>query len=155
MQIKGQIKFACPATFLVQVLNDPAAMAKLLPQNAKLELSGPGSFAFTVTKAMGPIKLTLPGTMTVIPTGTRQDQKLQVKAAHMIGGKVNLDLDVTMSDTGSITQLTYDGTLEASGLAGRMLQEREDRMNGFIRNMVVALKRHAEARHNSQPAIAD
>jgi carbon monoxide dehydrogenase subunit G len=134
MQIKGQIKIACPAPLLVQVLNDPGAMAKLLPNDTKLSLSSPGSFAFSVSKAMGPIKLTLPGTMTVIPTGNRQDQKLQIKAAHMIGG-----------DTGRVTQLTYSGTLEASGLAGRMLQERENSMNGYIRNMLVTLKHHAEA----------
>ena len=152
MQISGQIKTTCPPAFLLQMLNDPGAMTQILPPDSKLSKSGAGSFAFTVTKSVGPIRLTLPGTLTLTPKGKLLDQHLQVRAAHLIGGKVDLDLGVEIAQTDGVTRVSYDGELMATGLAGRILKEHRTRANAVVKAALTRLKLHAEAQFSLKSA---
>ena len=146
MEISGLIRSVCPPEFLVSVMQDRATLLRLMPEGTKLDQISPGRFAFSVTKGFGPVKLTLPGQLSLTPTGEGQDQVLTARAAHIIGGKVDLDLTLTFDATGQQTRLAYSGEIAATGLAGRVLRENRAKVNAVLKTLLTRLKLHAEAR---------
>jgi carbon monoxide dehydrogenase subunit G len=152
MELSGQIRTTCPPDQLVRIMRDPATLAQLLPVGSKMDMTADGSYAFSVTKSVGPIKLTLPGTMQLQPTGQNHDQSLTAHAAHMIGGKVDLALTLTLTTEGRVTILAYAGTLTATGLAGRVLKEHANRANGSLKSALSRLREHAEAQMRKRGA---
>jgi carbon monoxide dehydrogenase subunit G len=144
MQISGQLRTKCPPPFLVNVLRDPDAMMQLLPVGSDLEQSEDGSYRFSVIKSVGPIRLTLPGTLTITPTGQGHGQTMTVHASHLIGGKVDMKLRIDIARAEGQTQMTYQGDLDATGLAGRILREHRARANSAVKASLFRLKLHAE-----------
>ena len=145
MELSGQIRTTCPPDHLVRIMRDPAALAQLLPAGSKMDKTDEGTFAFSVSKNVGPIKLTLPGTLHLQATGRGHDQSLTARAAHMIGGKVDLTLNLTLTTEGRVTHLVYQGDLTATGLAGRVLNEHRARAGSSLKAALMRLKLHAEA----------
>ena len=152
MDLSGQIRTTCPPDLLVRIMRDPAALARILPSGSRMEQTGDGTYTFSVSRHVGPIKLTLPGQMSLTTGSNGHDQLLEVKAAHMIGGKVDLALTVRITTEGRTTLLAYDGALTATGLAGRILHEKRDRANNSLKAALTRLKLHAEAQAVRQGA---
>lgn len=144
MQINGQLKTSCPPPFLVKVLRDPDAMVQFLPMGSDLKQSADGTYKFSVVKSVGPIRLTLPGTLTITPTGQGHGQTMTINAAHLIGGKVDMKLHLAITRTEGQTQIAYEGDLDATGLAGRILKEHRARANSAVKASLFRLKLHAE-----------
>ena len=144
MDVSGQIRTICPPTALISSLRDGEALVALLPAGSKLEKAPDGSFAFTLTKDIGPVKLTLPGRMTLVPTGNGHNQTLTLRASHLIGGKIEMDLDVTIGLIGGQTVMSCSGTLNASGIAGQVLRDRKARVHQVFKNALLRIKVQAE-----------
>jgi carbon monoxide dehydrogenase subunit G len=144
MQISGQMRTACPPSFLMTVLRNPDAMIQLLPKGSELAPAGDGTYKFTLIQTVGPIRLTLPGTIEMAPGDEDGDLQLTVRAAHMIAGKVNMDLLITLSQPEEHTRIIYDGQLAATGLAGRILNEHKERANGVVKASMTRLRLYAE-----------
>ena len=144
MDLSGQIRTTCPPDLLVSALRDPAALVQLLPLGAKVEQTSPGVYAFSVAKNIGPIKLTLPGQMVLTSGATGHDQVLKAHAAHLIGGKVDIDLNIRLATLTGMTVLSYQGTMTATGLANRVLGEYEKRAQTGMRSVFLRLKQRAE-----------
>lgn len=146
MEISGHIRANCAPEVLTTALEDPRTIERLLPAGAEVRLEEPGRFSFTISKTFGPIKLTLPGNLTIAPGAGSHDRKLVVRAAHVIGGKVDLDMDLTLEDHGGATKLGYQGQLAATGLAGRILKEHRGRVGSVVKAGMTRLKMFAEGR---------
>lgn len=144
MQISGLIKTTCSPAALVRALRDPDCLLKLLPPDSTLEQTGDGTYVFSVTKGIGPIKLTLPGTLTLTPAANGIDQILSARAAHIIGGKVEFDVTLHIDQNANMTRMAYDGQLTATGLAGRVLNEHQLRANNLMRSSMLRIKAQAE-----------
>lgn len=144
MELSGQIRTLCPPDLLVTIMRDPVTLAKLLPEGSRMDLMAEGSYTFSVFKTIGPIKLTLPGTLQLTPGAKGHDQVLTARAAHLIGGKVDLALNLQITTDGRITEVAYKGDLTATGLAGRILQEQRSRANTSLKAALTRLKHHAE-----------
>ena len=144
MEVSGLIRTTCPPDYLLAALRDPATLSRLLPDGSKLDQTGEGTYAFSVTKGIGPIKLTLPGQMTMTATPGGHGLLLAARAAHVIGGKVDLDLTMNIDHSGGQTRLAYEGELVATGLAGRVLREHRARANSALKAALTRLKMHAE-----------
>ena len=154
MQISGQMKTICPPDFLLNVLRDPNAMRQLLPAGSRLDQSDDGTYPFTMTKSVGPIRLTLPGTLTLTPQAEGFNHLMTVRASHMIAGKVSLDLHIDITQAEGQTRITYQGELDATGLAGRILNEHRARANGVLKASMIRLKMHAERQFAKSGATA-
>ncbi|MEI6097025.1 MAG: SRPBCC domain-containing protein [Alphaproteobacteria bacterium] len=144
MELRGQITTKCPPEFMVAIMRNPTALAQLLPAGSRIEAIAEDSYSFKVSKDVGPITLTLPGKLQLRAKGGGHDQTLTVHAAHLIGGKVDMELNVAIVNDGGMTRLTYEGDLTASGLAGRVLQEHRARANHSLKAALMRLKLHAE-----------
>ena len=145
MELSGQIRTTCPPDQLVRIMRDPAALAKLLPGGSKLDQTGDGEYTFSVAKSVGPIRLVLPGSMHLQPSGSGLDHSLTARAAHLIGGKVDLTLSLAFTADAKGTQMAYVGELTATGLAGRVLHENRGRANSSLKAALARLRDHAEA----------
>ncbi len=152
MELSGQIRTLCPPALLVTIMRDPVTLAELLPEGSKMDLLPDGSYAFSVFKTVGPIKLTLPGTLQLTPGAQGHNQILTARASHLIGGKVDLALTLQITSDGRITELAYKGDLTATGLAGRVLQEQRARANISLKAALTRLKHHAEDQWRRAPA---
>ena len=145
MEVSGHILANCPPDHLIAVLYDVKTLERLMPMGATLNQTAKGRFAFSVRRVVGPITLTLPGQLSLDAKGTGHDQTLTLRAAHIIGGKVDLDLDLAITSEGGNTRLAYTGAWNAMGLSGRVLRDHGARVNAAIRVAMVQLKTQAEA----------
>ncbi|NBZ89999.1 hypothetical protein [Stagnihabitans tardus] len=97
---------------------------------------------FLIRRGFGPITLTLQGTMSL--QGAEGAYKLEIKASHLIGGKVLVVLDATCGEVDGKETLSWKGELSAQGLAGRILSERSDRGNEILCNLFIRLRDYVE-----------
>lgn len=155
MEISGTLRAYCPPEDLVATLADARAITRLLPGGAQVEQTGEGRYSFTVSRAFGPIKLTLPGQMTITATGQGHDRRLVLRAAHIIGGKVDMEITFHFELIENATRMRYDGTLEATGLAGRVAREHRARINTVVKGGLTRLKHLAEARNPKAAGSAE
>ena len=144
MDIHGKINTTCPPEIFLATMRDTGALLRVLPAGAQLTAEKDGALAFSMSKTFGPIRLTLPGQMSLIATGTGHDQILTARAAHVIGGKVDLDVTFSFERAGGKTQLAYTGSLTATGVAGRVLRDHHGRVNHVFRSLLLGLKLQAE-----------
>ncbi len=146
MHVSGQIQSACPPDQFVSAFQDVGLLRQLLPSGSELEATGDGAYAFLVTRSFGPIRLTLPGKFTLTPTVEGPGLRLIAQAAHLMGGKVDLDLTVTFDTSVGRFDVVYSGTLASTGLAGRVLHERLDRIDPALKKLLRRVRNLAEAR---------
>lgn len=144
MEVSGLIRTTCSPDDLLTALNDAEILTAVLPKGSRVDQTGEGAFTFSVTKNVGPIKLTLPGTLTITQKGKRRAKTISVRAAHIIAGKVDLDLDIRFELSADHTRLIYTGELAATGLAGRVLGEYATRANGALKAALTRLATRAE-----------
>jgi carbon monoxide dehydrogenase subunit G len=144
MEISGLIRTTCPPDILLSAMRDATTLSHLLPEGSTMTMTPQGDYDFLVTKSIGPIKLNLPGKMTLTPTGTGNDHILTAHAGNLIGGKVDLQLNLALQSHDGHTRLVYSGELTATGLAGRVMREHRARVNGVLKAAMNHIKIHAE-----------
>ena len=144
MEISGLIRTTCPPDILLSAMRDATTLSHLLPEGSTMAMTPQGDYDFLVTKSIGPIKLNLPGKMTLTPTGNGSDHVLTAHAGNIIGGKVDLELNLQLQRHDGHTRLTYSGELTATGLAGRVMREHRARVNGAVKAAMNRIKIHAE-----------
>ena len=125
MNISGQIRSTLPPATLAKALRNREILAELMPIGCVLSQSGPDAFAFVLKRKFGPVELALPGTIVVASEDARHC--VTFHAAHLLFGKADIALTITMSEANKITILDYEGTVKASGLAWRILAQTKQR----------------------------
>jgi len=151
MQLSGMIRTTCPPARLVDLLSDPKVLAAMMPAGSDLRQTATGEFAFTIRKALGPLKFNMPGTLILTRLGDGHDRHMTAHASHLIGGKVDVTLDIKVTDRPAVTIVNYEGELTATGLANRLLGENSERAQTALRGFFVRLKRQAEGDDATPP----
>ena len=144
MQLEGSIRTTGPADLVARGLADGAILTAIAPLGFDFRKVEGGVAEFTLRRSVGPISLTLQGSMTL--TETAPAFGLEIKAAHLIGGKVAVQLQLTTApaDEDGLAKLAWTGELRAQGLAGRVMAEREEQANEILRNLFIRLRDHVE-----------
>lgn len=150
MKLTGSLSLAVPARFAAEALHDPDVLETFLPGNSPLTRIGPATFEFVVTKDAGVMTLRLPGTLTVVPEDG--GYRFVAKAKHMLGGSATLSLRLDFAPEGDGCVLSYDGTLESTGLAGRLLRDQEDQAQTVMTAKFVAVKARVERSYRTANA---
>lgn len=143
MQLEGSIRTTGPAEDVIRGLTDAETLSTIAPSGFEFRKVGDGTADFLIRRSFGPIALTLQGTMTL--TGADEDYVLEIKAAHLIGGRVTVTLDIKASpEEDGLETLGWRGALVSQGLAGRLLNERASEANTIMRNLFMRLRDHVE-----------
>ena len=140
MNISGQIRLNAQPSAIATALHDPQILMQLMPRGCALSQKDANTFEFLLKRQFGPIELLLPGLIVVKTAG--QAHHLSFKGAHVLFGKAEMILTLVLA-TGrdGVTRLDYTGTVEASGLVGRMLGRiRRRRVDDRVRSAFQAFK---------------
>jgi carbon monoxide dehydrogenase subunit G len=145
MQLNGVLQISVPPDRVVLALEDPAVLSSLFPGEAMVQRVSEGSYTFTLTKTVGFLELRQSGTIRL--DRQKQGVALAVRAAHRIGGSADLKVMIGLEPgpRGAGTRIGYDGTLEASGLAGRLLRDRETQVRPFVTRVFERIRAQIES----------
>ena len=153
MNTSGQIRTALPAALLVSGLRNGEILAKLMPPGCTISRTGPDAFAFVMKRKFGPVELALPGTILIVSQGAQH--QMTFHGAHLLFGKADMALSITLSEANKLTVLEYTGTLQASGLAGRLLSRvKEKTVNERVHKGFVSFKTHVTAARETGALVA-
>jgi carbon monoxide dehydrogenase subunit G len=145
MILNGALWLNVPADLVAKGFDDPGILATFLPGNSELTATGPGSFDFVIVKETGIVTLRLPGSLSIHAEGS--GRQFSAAARHILGGSATLSLHLGFADKDGGCALTYDGTLESTGLAGRLLRDRADQAQDMIDARFAAVRVKLESRY--------
>lgn len=140
MQISGQTDILVPPAHALYALQSQAHLERFLLGTSGLLETGPGTYSFAIQRRLAVITLNLPGTLCVTETDPGRVCHFEAKAAHLIGGSAQLALDMTFDPTPRGTHLTWNGTLDSSGLARHVLREKESRIGSIVAQIMAEFK---------------
>jgi len=145
MQLNGVLQISVPPSRVAKALERPEVLRQLLPGEASVELTSVGLYSFTMKKTLGFLELRQDGTIQLVPSD--QGVTLVVRAAHRIGGAADLSVLIGLAAGAqhSGTEIAYDGTMEATGLAGRLLRDREAQVRPYIAKVFDRMKAQIES----------
>jgi len=150
MKLNGKLALAVPAPVAAEAFRDAGVLAQFLPGTSELTRSGPSTFDFMVIKDIGVMTLRLPGTLAVVALG--QGLRFDANAKHLLGGSATLMLYLEFAPDGAGCVLSYDGTLESTGLVGRALRDRADQVQTVLAARIAAVTARIEKTHRSRTA---
>ncbi|NBZ88057.1 hypothetical protein [Stagnihabitans tardus] len=142
MLLEGSIRTSGPAETVLLGLTRVETLTAISPAGFEFRTVEGGVAEFVIRRGFGPITLTLQGKMSVEKADA--GYKLEIKAAHLIGGRVLVALDATCGEAEGQGILSWKGELTAQGMAGRLLSERSDRANEILGNLFIRLRDHVE-----------
>ena len=141
MQLAGTLSLALPPRRAIAALHDPENLAAYLPAPSTVRQLSTTAFEFVVMRPLGPIIFKLPGRLLIEPVARGKRYSFVANGKHTLAGGVTLALTIDFGGGGGgATAISYDGTLEATGLAGRLLGERQGRVETVLDAMFAALK---------------
>lgn len=145
MQLNGVLQIAVPAARVASALEEPEVLRALFPGEASVTRVAAGQYGFTLKKTLGFLELRQSGTIRL----ERKDRgvAMEVRAAHRIGGAADLLVMIGLEPAarGPATRISYDGTLNATGLAGRLLRDREAQVQPYIARVFERIRAQIES----------
>ena len=143
MQLNGVLQIDVPPARVLEAMDRPEVLRGLLPGETEVKETGPGTFDFTLRKAIGFLELRQSGTIRV--ERTAEGAMMTLHAAHRIGGSADVVLKAGLTAVGPRrTRIDYEATLTGSGLAGRLLRDREARVQPYITQVFQRLRNRIE-----------
>lgn len=144
VQLSGKITIRAARPHCIASLHQADTLAAFLPGDVVVSPKSANSFDVEFRREFGRIAVKLRGTLTIEEVEPSTLFRFVMQAKHLLAGSAHMD--ITMRFTGNApTDLRYDGTLTGTGLAGRMMAEREDRVQPKLDDMFVDLKQRIEA----------
>jgi carbon monoxide dehydrogenase subunit G len=142
MKVAGALRILQPPARVAEALHDPAVLHHMLPACEGVEPLGPGRFRASMARKVGLLTLRVAPEIGLAPLPDGSGLDLTVEASSRIAGSLAARLCLGLEDDPVGTRLTWDGTVEASGLAQRLLAERQDQVAERVRGLFITLKRH-------------
>jgi carbon monoxide dehydrogenase subunit G len=145
MQLDGMIPTKCPPDQVVQLLLAPDALRELMPAGCEVGDRQDNSVPFVIRRKVGPIKLSMAGNLTLTPAANGKGYDLEILASHMVAGRIKIAMALLPEGkAGLVQRLSWNGQLEAHGLAARLIEGRGKRIRWFIENMFANLRDQIE-----------
>jgi 2-furoyl-CoA dehydrogenase large subunit len=144
LQFGDRIVFGCPPERVVAALGDPATLAAVLPWCSGVEPLAPGRFRATIARRIGPLPMRVEPEVTFQPLPAAGLHRLTLTGGSLLTGRVEAALSMQLRPVPQGTQIDYEGEVQATGLAGRILAERGAEVARRFRAMLNALKARLE-----------
>lgn len=143
MELNDSLAIARSRRIVEAALQDPDVLAAILPGCTGVECLAPGQYRARIVRKFGLLTLRIEPDLDLNQTAEGLD--LSIRAANRIAGSVNAKIALDLSTVPMGTKLAYRGRIVTSGLAARMLAEREAQVAQRIKAMFLALKARLEA----------
>jgi uncharacterized protein len=117
MKVAGSYELAASRQQVWDALQDPAVLARTLPGCEALEVTGPGSYAATLTAGVASVKGTYRGEVALSEQEAPASYRLAAKGAGA-PGTVQADAFVRLEEHGSGTIVTYEADAVIGGMIG-------------------------------------
>ena len=115
MEFDGEHRIEAPRAAVWAALNDPAILASCIPGCDKLELTGPGTYAASVTISIGALKARFSGLLTLEDVIEAEAYTLKGQGQGGVAGFVSGSARVVLEDLGEATLLRWTATGEIGG----------------------------------------
>lgn len=117
MKLAGSHEVAASRQQVWDALQDPAVLARTLPGCESLEVTGPGSYAATLTAGVASVKGTYRGKVAMSDQDAPVSYRLAAEGAGA-PGTVRADAVVTLEENGSGTVIAYEADAVIGGMIG-------------------------------------
>ncbi len=145
MNLDGMIPTTCLPDRVAQLLLAPDALRQLLPAGCEVGERMGDTVPFVIRHRVGPVKLSMSGSLKLSPADDGKGYDLVIIASHMVTGRVRIALAL-MPEVRSAQskRLRWNGTLDAQGLTARLVEGRGKRVRGIIEGMFANLRDQIE-----------
>ena len=144
MEFTGTVVVKLPPQDVMASLNNPAVLQAALPHCVGAQAVAPGQFLAKITRKVGPMPVTVEPQITLSPFEDGQS-RLTITAGTAFFGRAETAIHIWLEEIPAGTRLTWEGDISATGLAGRLLADRKDKLAIMVRNLFLAFKNKAEA----------
>ena len=140
MKLDGSLGCSAPLK-LARALADPEVLAKVAPAGCVIGAKVGDTIPFKIGRRFGPVHITLSCTLTLQTKADAPGFDLVIQGAHLIGGKVTIRLDLTPQlPPAGPRRLFWSGTMQASGLAGRLAEAQDAHGQAMVKQLMQRLK---------------
>jgi uncharacterized protein len=152
MEMTGEFRIPAPRQRVWEGLNDPEVLKQCIPGCQSLEKVSDTEFNGRVVAAVGPVRATFGGKVTLSDLDPPQSYKISGEGSGGVAGFAKGGAKVNLAEDGSATLLTY--AVEAQ-VGGRLAQVGSRLIDGVARKMATDFFGHfAAVMAPEQPAAA-
>jgi uncharacterized protein len=121
VNVNGERTFEAPRATVWQVLNDPAAMAKIMPGVESFDVRDASHWTANVKIPLGLGGLKMKLDMTKTEEREPEFAKMAIKGVG-VGAMVNMETSFDLKDTGATCEMEWAATVKIAGPVGSMGQ---------------------------------
>jgi carbon monoxide dehydrogenase subunit G len=140
MNVAGVIPILAPPQAVDAALHDPQVLQRMLPACEAVDHLGPGQFRGHLARKVGLLTLRVQPDIVLVPTADGKGFDLSVDAASRVAGSLSARLRLVIQREPLGTRMSWDGTITTTGLAQRLLAEREDQIEARVAGLFTTLK---------------
>ncbi len=140
MNVNGTIGIPVPPYRVNQALHDPAILQAMLPACDGVEPLGPGRFRARIARKLGLLTLRVEPDIVLVPTPDGAGLEMSVAASSRVVGSFAARIVLTLRPEQAGTRLSWDGDLVTTGLAQRLLAERQDQIQSRVAGLFQTLR---------------
>jgi uncharacterized protein len=133
LQWNGQEQIAASKAAVWSFINDPANIAKCLPDLIDYHVKDAHNFDANVQVAVGPVRGKFKFSITLIPSKDESHMDLKISGGGF-GSVVDLNAGADLAESGNETTLTWQGKATMRGpvatIGGRVLDQQAHRVIG-------------------------
>lgn len=140
MKLDGMIPTKCPPADVARMLFVPSTLRKLLPVGCQIDERDGDTIPFVLRRTVGPVRLNMPGTLTMTerPDGSGFD--LLMEASHLVAGRIRITMLLQPGlGLGNLPRLKWQGQVESHGLAARLIADRTTKIKTAVTTAFVRL----------------
>ena len=146
MKLAGVLPILAPPSAVAAALHDAGVLHRLLPACQGVEPLGPGRFRARIARKVGLLTLRIEPDIVLVPMADGAGYDFLIEAASRIAGSLSARIALTLQREPRGTRLFWDGQVATSGLAQRLLAEREDQIQARVTALFTTLKAVLEGR---------
>jgi carbon monoxide dehydrogenase subunit G len=150
VNVEGERTFAAPRATVWQVLNDPAAMASIMPGVESFDVHDDGRWTANVKIPLG-----LGGLKMKVDMEKTDERELEYAAMHIkgqgVGAMMNMQTTFNLADSGDGTQMKWAADVKIAGPVGSMGQRvLQPIVNQQVQHVLGALDKRVQESLGSQ-----
>jgi len=134
MDMTGEQRIAAPRQDVWEALNDPEVLKACIPGCKSLEKTSDNEMKASVTLAVGPVKATFAGNVTLSEINAPTSYVITGQGSGGVAGFAKGQAKVNLADDGDGTLLTYTAKADVGGklaqLGGRLIDATSKKLAG-------------------------